>query len=97
MRTVGQEDLEQVSRAMSAIHPTRKSLMHQQRQVAAVIDMCMGQDDRVDISGRDGKRVPVAQSQLLEPLKKTTVDEEAASSALNQIFRPGDCTGTAQE
>ena len=49
------------------------------------------------VVGRDRKRLPVAQSPLLESLKKTTVDEKAAHSILDQVFRPGDGTGPAQE
>jgi hypothetical protein len=63
--------------------------------VSRVIDMGMGEHDRVDRFRLDWQRVPVAKPQLLETLEQTTVNQNRSVRGLNEVFRPGngsDCT-----
>ena len=52
-----------------------KSLAYQQGHIAAVVQVGVGQDDGIEISGGGGQGVPVTQPQLLIALKQTTVDQ----------------------
>jgi hypothetical protein len=49
----------------------------------------MGEHDRVNGLGRDGKRVPVAEAKFLETLKQAAVDEDACALMLEQVLGAG--------
>ena len=94
---VGQQDAAQVLCARRGVHMPCKPLLGQQRKEATVVQVRMGQHDGVDLVGRDGKRIPVAQPQLFEALEQATVDQQAVPLVAYQIFRPGDRIRSAQE
>lgn len=54
------------------------------RQIAGVVEMGMGQHDRVDRGGLDGERFPVLQSEAPEPVKQTGVHEDARRRCLDR-------------
>jgi hypothetical protein len=54
-----------------------KAIPDEQRQIAAVIDMRMGENHGVDRVGRHRQRSPVAQPQVLDALKQPAIDEDA--------------------
>lgn len=62
-RAVRQQDVAQLGRALRAVDGTPKAIADQQRQVAAVIDVGMRENDGINVVRVDGQRVPVAQSQ----------------------------------
>ena len=69
----------------------------QTRQISDVIEVRVGQDDGVDLTRRNREFGPVAEAQLLQPLKQTAVDEDALPAVLEQIFRPGDRAGGTEK
>jgi len=63
-----------------------KPIAHEQRQVAAVVDMGMREHDRIDVMRVDGKLVPVAQTQRLVALKQPAVDHHTVRAGLKHIL-----------
>ncbi len=57
----------------------------------------MRQDDGVDLAGWNGELRPIAQAEILQPLKQTAVHEHALPAVLEQIFRPGHRAGGTQK
>lgn len=94
---VWQQDAAQVTRARGRNHLAGKSLVGQQRQVAAVVEVCVGQHHCMDLVWRHRQRVPVAQAQLLVALEQPAVDQQALLAVGDQVLRPGHRVGTAQE
>ena len=45
----------------------------------------------------DRQRVPIAQSQLFEPLKEAAVDQSAAAAHVEKKLRTGDGSGCAEK
>ncbi|MNW22643.1 hypothetical protein D3C71_2242630 [compost metagenome] len=62
MRAVGQQDAAKLRGAHGAEDPTAEAVAHQQRQIAAVIDMGMREHHRIERSRIDRKGVPIAQA-----------------------------------
>ena len=59
--------------------------------------MRVRQDDGVDARGVERQRRPVAQAQLLEPLKQPAIDEHAMIAEIQQMLRSGDRSGGSKE
>ena len=74
-----------------------KAFAHQFRHQAAVIDMGMGQQHRVDVGGAKWKRAVVQRLQRLRPLEQAAVDQQAAGRGLEQIAGAGHGAGGAAE
>jgi hypothetical protein len=72
-------------------------LLDQQRKITAVIEMRMGQQNRVDLPGIERETFPVAQAQYLEALKKPAIDQQTVIRTFNEIFGAGYGPGPAQE
>ena len=79
------------------MHPPRKTIALQLGHIATVVEVGVGQDDRVHAVRRDRQRVPVAQAQLLEALEQAAVDQQGLSAAANQVFGAGDAVCAADE
>ena len=75
VRRVGQHQRAEIPGARRAEHASPKALRDEPRQIAAVIEVRVRQDDRIDPRRIDRKRCPVALPQLLETLKEAAVDE----------------------
>ena len=97
VRGVGQDERAQIARARRAEDAAAKSAADQPRQIAAVIEMRVREDHRVDALGIDRQRRPVAEPQLLQALKETAVDEHAVAAEVEQMFGAGDGAGGAEE
>ena len=80
-----------------AIDGAAKAGLHEPRQVADVIDVRVREHDAIDGRSIEGKRLPVAQPQLFEPLEQPAVDEHAAAAGFEQVLRAGDGFGGAVE
>ena len=72
-----------------AIDPPAKTLPRQQRQVAAVIDVGVGEHDGIDRLGRDRQRLPIAQPQLLKALEQAAVHQDGRVAMAQEVFRTG--------
>ena len=55
------------------------------------------EDDRVDVFGGHGQRLPIAQAQLLVALKQAAVDQQALVLVFDQVFGAGHGVGSAEE
>ena len=94
---VGPQNFAQVARARAHMHPPRKTIALQLGHIATVIQVGVGQDDRVHAVRRDRQSVPVAQAQLLEALEQTAVHKQRLRAAANQVFGAGDAVSAADE
>ncbi len=94
---VRQKDRAEVARGGRAVDFSGKALFDQERQVPAVIQMRMGQDDRVNFGRTDRKRFPVPKAQLLETLEQTAVHQHIFGTRGDQIFGPGHRARGAQK
>ena len=63
--------------AVGAENGPPESVLHQQRQIAGMIQMRVGQHDGRDAGRRNRQRRPVAQAQRLEALKQAAIDQNA--------------------
>ena len=94
---VGQQDLRQIARGRRGPHLAVKSLLGQQGQVAAVVQVRVGQQHGADVVGQHRQRVAVAQAQLLVALEQTAVDQQALAVVLDQVLGAGDGAGAAEK
>jgi len=67
----------------SCVNGAFKPLSDQPRQIARMIKMGMGQNDRVNGSRLNRKARPVAFAKLARALKQTAVDEDAAAIVID--------------
>ncbi len=94
---VGQQDPAQLVGQLGRMDAAAKAVLHEQGQVAAVIEMGVGEDHRVDAVRGDGHRRPVALPELLEALKQAAIDQDPAAAGLQQVFRAGHGPDAAEE
>ena len=87
---VGQDDLDQVLRALGAEHAAAEALRHQPGQVAAVIEVRVRQHHRLDTRRPDRQVLPVPLAQLLQPLEEPGVHQHARAIRLDQVLRARD-------
>ena len=69
----------------------------QQRQPAAVIDVRVAQDDRVDAGGVERKRLAIALVGSGAALDQPAVEQQPAAADVEDVTRAGDFTGRAEE
>jgi len=89
MAAVGKQNIAEVAGRMRAVNPAIETVFGEQRQITAVIDMCMGKDYRVDRSRIDGQWLPVSQAQLFVALEQPAIDKVPVGSAAQEVFRTG--------
>ena len=94
---VGPQNFAQVARARTHMHFAGKPVALQFGHITTVIEVGMGEDDRVDAVVGHGLGVPIAQSQLLEALEQTAVNHQRLGAAANQVFGTGDAVRTTDE
>ena len=85
---VGKHQLAQVRRAGGADHAAAKTLCHESRQIADVIEVRMGEHDGINRGRRDRKLLPVSKTQLFQALKEPTIEEYAAPVVLEEVLGP---------
>ena len=69
----------------------------QQRQAAAMVDVRVAQDYRVDRGGFEWKRRAIAQVGVVAALDHAAVEQDGAALHLDDVARAGDFTGRAVE
>ena len=95
--TVRQENAAEVKGGVGAMDRAFEALLDQHGQIAGMIDMRVGQDDRVNGSRVYRQRLPVAQAQLLVALEQAAIDQDARLACVDQVFRSGDGADAAKE
>ena len=94
---VRQHDPQQIGARVGAVRLAGEPLAHQDGQIAAVIDVRMGEQHRVDRARVDGQRLPIAQPKLLVALEQPAIDQDAAGARFDEVFRARDGPGGSQE
>ena len=87
MTAIGKQDLTEITGRARAVDSAFETVLGEQRQVTAVIDMSMGEDYCLDRPGIDGQRFPVSQAQLLEALEQPAINKELFGTAAQEVFR----------
>ncbi len=94
---IGQHHRTQILRAWRAEDTAAKSIRDEPRQIAAMVEMGVREDNRVDAAGGKRQRLPVAFPQFLQALEEPAVDEDAHAGGVKEVFRAGYCAGGAEE
>ena len=87
------------SSAVAAVHTIwpRKPLPDEQRQQAAVVEVGVGEDDRVERRRVEPERHAVAHRLVRTPLEHAAVDEDPGSPGVHEVARAGDRPRTAEK
>ncbi len=93
---VGQHDRHQLAGVVGDVHRTSEPTVHQAREVAAVVEVGVGHDDRVERPRRHGEVGPVALAQLLQALEQPGVHQHPAAVHLHQEAATGDGPDTSE-
>jgi len=72
-------------------------LVHQGWQVAAVVEVCVGERDRVDVGRRHRERFPVPAAQRAKPLEHPGVHQDPGVAAGDEELAAGDGAGSTEE
>ncbi len=94
---IRQQNLAQGLGGLAAIDLAAETVLDQQRQIAGMVDMRVRQHN-----GIDGRRVyrqfrPVLQTQLLQTLKQSAINQHMLVVAGDQVLGAGNGTGRAEE
>jgi len=65
--------------------------------MAAVVEMGVGENNGINTAGLDRESLPILQAQCLEALRQAAVHEQPLPFTLDEIFRPGNRTATAEK
>ena len=96
MRAVREEQGGEVPRSFGAEDAPDQVLPDQPGKIAGVVDVRVGEEDRVELAR--GPRRPVALAQLAPTLEQSGVDEHTRSAVRReQVPRPGHRPGRAEE
>jgi hypothetical protein len=93
---IEQDDSGYLGGGLGAEDSALESLAYQLGQQAAVVQMRMCQQDRIDALRRHRKGVPVPHPEM-SFLVKSAIDEQPRSIGLEQMPRAGDVLGSAEE
>lgn len=94
---VRQKNVREVRRGIGADDGTREAALHDCGQEADMVDVCVREEDEVDLPGIDGECLPIFLPESLGPLKEAAVDEDLAASRFQKVPRASDGTGATEE
>ena len=97
MPTIEEQDLAEVSSRRCAVDLTLESILHQQRQVAGMIEVRVREDDAINRARLDRKWRPIPVLELLVPLEQAAVDQHSCGAELEQGFRARYSLGSSKE
>lgn len=92
MSGVGQQQMAQVLRRGRAVDFAAEAVPHQQRQIAAVVQVGVGQHDGVQCRRIKGQGFPVLHAQRFVALEQAAVQEEAETLCGDEV--PGAGNGS---
>ena len=90
VRGVQEQVVDEVGRGVGGVDGPREALAHEERQPAAVVQVRVGQQDRVDLVRGHGGGRPVPLPQRLRALEEAAIHEETRGPRLEQVPGPGD-------
>src|SRR5579864_4844265 len=82
---VEQDQLRNVFRRSRRIDWACEAVLHEPRQVTAMIQVRMGHDYRIDRRGLDWKGLPVELAKLTQTLEHAAVDEHSFAGPIDQM------------
>src|SRR5579872_6747516 len=82
---VGKNDAAEIDGWRRGVDRPAESLFHQAWNPAAVIEMGVGQNDRVDLLRRDGRVAPVALAPFLRTLKEPAIDKDLEAALARRV------------
>jgi len=100
---IGQQDAAQIDGGRRGIDWPVKALLDQSRNPAAVIDVGVGQDDGIDLTGREGQVFPITLAPFLLPLEETAIHQHLDATAaafvagIDQVLGAGHDAGCAEK
>ena len=94
---IGQQQPAQLDARRRGEHLAAKAELDQARNEAAVVDVRMRQQHRVDRGRRHRQRRPVAQAQLLQALEQPAIDEQAPAVVFDEVLRSRHGAGGTEE
>ncbi|MNG00007.1 hypothetical protein D3C84_829280 [compost metagenome] len=97
LATVQQQDTSQLASGRRRINGPPISFPYQHRQVSAVVEVSVGQNDGVQVFDRHRKRFPVAQAQLLVTLKQPAIDQHTPLPVFDEVFAASHGAGGTQK
>jgi hypothetical protein len=86
---VRQHDPAQGPGRRGAPDPAAEAVAHQPRKVTAMVEVAVGQHDRVQAGRRHRERRPVAQAQGLVALEQAAIDQHPCASCVEEVARAG--------
>ena len=89
MRRIRQHDAHEVTGRACRIDLAAKSLAHEPRNTAAVVDMCVCQKDRINLRRIERERLVVHLTQTARPLIHSAIHQVSVIAYMNQIARAG--------
>src|ERR1700722_14179391 len=103
MPGVGKNNPAQIDRWCGGVDRPAEAFLDQAGNPAAMIEMSVGEDDRVNPIGRDRHVMPVALAPLFRALKHAAVDENQQPAlsrriaGIDEMFRAGDRSRSAKK
>ena len=94
---VRKHDLGQLAGAFGAVDGATEPPVDDPRDVPAVIDVGMGQHDRVNALRWDRERRPVLEAQALRTLEQSAIDQHPTGGSLEQRLAAGHGLSTSDE
>ena len=97
LRSVFEHDPGEVFGRRRTPDPSLETLCDQPRQKAAVIEVRVRENHRLDGIRPDRKRLPVSLTEILQSLKEATIDEQPSPVHLEQVLGSGDGARRAEK
>ena len=100
---VGQDDSTEIDRGRRSVDGSAKALFDEARNPAAVIEVGVREEDRINLPARNRRFTPISLAPFLGALEEATVNEElktllpAGITGVDQVLRTGDRPGSTQE
>ncbi len=100
---VGKNDAAQIDSWGRRVNRPAKTFFHETRNPAAVVQMRVGQNNRVNLFGRNRRVAPVALAPVLLSLEKPAIDQSlepafaAGVTCVDEMFRAGYGTCSAEK
>src|ERR1035437_408563 len=100
---VGKNDSAQINSRRRGVNRSAESFFYEARNPAAVVEVSVRQDDRINFLGRNRRAAPVALAPFFRALKEAAIDENLDAvflrrvSRIDQMLRAGDRFRGAQK
>src|SRR5213075_2331807 len=104
MSGVGQHHRTEFDRSLRRINRTVKALLHQTRNPAAMVKVCVGENDGINVARRNWRALPIALAPFLLSLKHSAIDQNLKAlfaarvgRGIDEMFRAGNGPGSAKK